>query len=473
MSKNEILGLVQKYEQALKTGKSIYMDADEFEDLIDYYDSADNLDMAKSVLDLALSIHPENSNLILKRAKSMVLEGHYQDALEYMDIYFSEYDFDLYLLKIECYLQLKLKAEAVLLTKIVLDDEDMDQHIILSELGYLYAEADYFDEAITYLKRSIEYNPENIDALGELSYAYEMKDMFANAIDVNNKILDIDPYSYETWVNIGKLYSLQEEFVKAIDAFEFALTINNNDTSLLKLIAHCLSLTDRIDEAIQKFEECLQLNPKDISAYISISECYISIEKYNEALLYLNKGHNIAPNNIEFNVKKAIIYIQLEQFDEASEIIKKGLEIDENSIDLWIVSGELHYQKGEIDNAENYFEKALDSDQENEFLLDKLSNISITKEQYEKAADYLSNLVTLNLNYPNARNKLALVYFELGNKEDFEFCLNSFSDEELKNLLLLFFSEKQVESFGIDRDIFIARLQELQENRLLFKNLKY
>ncbi len=84
------------------------------------------MDKAKSVLDLALSIHPDNANLILKRAKSMVFEGHYQDALEYMDIYFSEYDFDLYLLKIECYLQLKLKAEAALQGRFPVEEKDGD-----------------------------------------------------------------------------------------------------------------------------------------------------------------------------------------------------------------------------------------------------------------------------------------------------------------------------------------------------------
>ena len=46
----DISGLIDKYEDMLYSGKRVYLDADEFEVLFDYYDSIDDIDSAKEII---------------------------------------------------------------------------------------------------------------------------------------------------------------------------------------------------------------------------------------------------------------------------------------------------------------------------------------------------------------------------------------------------------------------------------------
>ena len=285
MAQKDISEIRKGAELYLESGKSVYLDSDEFYELAEYYGTKKNIDSARDVIEAGLSIHPESRALLSKKAKFLVYDGEYHRALKLLNNTFSEYDFDLFLLKIECYLQLGLHAEAYEMVREMLEkEEEEDMDTILSEVGFLYVEADLFDEAILYLEKSLDYNATKTDVLGDLAYSYEMVGNFNAAIVATNKILDIDPYSYEAWVNLGKLYSLQEMFEKAVDAFDFALTINDSDTNVIKLRAHCLSLSGRTEEAIEIFKELLDTRSEDVSVNLLLAECYQSLDMYDEAL---------------------------------------------------------------------------------------------------------------------------------------------------------------------------------------------
>ncbi len=62
MSKKDISILVTKYEQSVESGKPIYLDADEFDELAEYYDSLEKTDVARRIVDAGLTIHPANSS---------------------------------------------------------------------------------------------------------------------------------------------------------------------------------------------------------------------------------------------------------------------------------------------------------------------------------------------------------------------------------------------------------------------------
>lgn len=476
MKEKDVTELVERYKQMLASGKSIYFDAEDFDRLVEYYDSIDEMDEAEALINTGLEIHPDNQQLMLKKAKFMIYDGLYNKALEYLKSLFTEYDLDFYLLKIECLLQLNLYAEACVLTSEAIEKEENDLDILYSELGFVYAGTEHFDDAIMYLEKSLIYkNSEEflLDIYTELSYAYEMKSDFASAIRISNKILDNNPYSYEMWINLGKLYSLQEEYENAIDAFDFAATIADDDSDVLKLKAHCLSLCGRTEEAISIFTNSLEEYPDDESLYYSLSECYFSVEQYDKMLYYLGKYEDIKGEDIEIIAKKAVAYLQKDDMDQALALIVRGLDMDGDNEDINIVAGELYFQSDNYILAENYFLKAYLKNKKNKTLLDRLSVICIAKDDIEKAIVYLERLILIHPDF-QTKIRLSLMYFEIGNKSKFNQQLNSFTEEELKTLALLFFTEEQIsQPSSVGREALIARLNEARECRQLFKNIKY
>ncbi|WP_165022767.1 tetratricopeptide repeat protein [Dysgonomonas sp. ZJ279] len=470
MTFKDISELVRKYEEALELGKSIYLDADDFDELADYFDTNADTDAARDVIDAGLAIHPENTSLLLKKAKFAAYDGEYTEALRLLNS-ITSYDFDSYLVKIECYLQLGLLAEAYALTKEILEEEDTDLDNALAELGFLYVEADYFDEAILYFNKSLEYNSDNVDVLSDLAYAYEMLGDYDAAIVASNKILDIDSYSYEAWVNVGKLHSLKDEFEKAIDAFDFALAINDSDENVLKLKAHCLSLCERVSEAIEIFDGLLLSNPDDTSIYFLLAECYQSLELYEEALAYLDQYEELVGRSTEVVSKRVQILLLQGELDAAFRLIDDQMSNDKDSVDLSIIAGEIKLRQELYDEAEAYLLKVYPDNQEDFHLLDMLAIVNVKKEDYLKAIEYTEQLLDLDPLNLAVKQRLALLYFEINDNEQFNDLLEQFTDKELLSLFRFIYNPHSDEHF--DRDQLIFYLNDARERRTLFKNLKY
>lgn len=466
--------LVERYEEMLNSGKSIYFDAGEFDDLAEYYDAIEATSIAESVVDKGLRIHPSNQQLLLKKAKFIMHKGQYNETLDFLNSHFTGYDLDFYLLKIECLLYLDLYAEAVELTTEAINEETNEEEILYSELGFIYTENDHFDEGINFFQKSLSINANNEEVLTELSYAYEMKNDFDSAIVTCNKLLDINPYSHDIWISLGKLYSLQEKYENAIDAFEFAATIDDCDSDILRLKAHCLSLCGRVEEAIDIFEEQINENPEDPSVYNSLIDCYFSIAEYNKMLFCIDQYEKLNGENIETIAKKAIAFLQKDDFDNTLHYIEKGLGLDAENADINIVAGEYYFQLDNYFLAESFFLNVYNQgNKKNGTLLDKLALINIAQGNIDNAIKYTEELIEITEEDTQIRLRLALLYFETGDKKRFLDYISSLNDGELRHLVSLFFSGEESTLLDMNKEQLINRMSEARECRVLYKNLKY
>lgn len=471
MEERNIIDLLSRYEQMLVTGKSIYFDADEYDELAEYYDKLDDIEAARGIVDMGLSIHPDNESLMLRFGKYLVYDAKYTTALHYLNSRFSSYDFELYLLKIECLLHLDLYAEAYELTAEILRDEDTDLDVILSELGFLYVGAEYYDEAILYFEKSLEYDPANIEVLNDLAYAYEVKADFASAIIVCNQILDADPYSIDSWIMLGKLYSLEEDFEKAIDAFDFALALDETNMLVLKLKAHCLLLSERSEEAVAMLKECISMSPDESHLYLSLAECYMSLEQYGEVLKALLEYENLVGETPESMAKKAHVYLLQGKIDESVEFIDKALNADSDSFDVNMIAGEVYLKLNIPSGAEIFYKKALSLNEDNaEEVLEKLVSVYLRKDEIQNAIECQERLFDITES-AQAQEKLALLYMENGDKENFQATIESFDDESLFSIFSVFYPNDILDIPS--RESILRRLNEAYECRLLYKNIKY
>lgn len=473
MSKNdELQALINRYEQTLAENKSVYFDADQFADIAEYYDNIGDIDAARDLLNIALKIHPENDSLLLKKAKILVYDSEYEAALHILNVVYSGYDYDLYMVKVECFLQLNQYEEAMELVSEILDKEGSEEFpTVLADLGFLYIEADCFTEAITFFEQSLNLKAENVEVLSDLAYAYEMQGDFDKAIETTNLLLDVDAYNYDAWINLGKLYSMQDNYEKAVDAFDFALAINDSDTNIIQLKAHCLSLSNRAMEAMVIFKELLVENPDDTQLYLLLCETYATLELYNEALECLNKYEKLDGATIELALKKASLFYQMDKIAHAQSVLTEAMEKYGRQLDLLVLSGDLKMANEEYLEAELDFKEAYMLESDSFEVINKLAIISITLEKYDEAIKYTEELLLLEPNNILIRQRLALLYIEVDDKEHFNNTLDAFSDQELMELFELFYQPQRPELF--DRELLIASLNEAREMRTLFKNLKY
>ncbi|HBG56608.1 MAG TPA: hypothetical protein DDX07_01200 [Porphyromonadaceae bacterium] len=470
----DITTLVEKYEQMHALGKKMYLDADEFALLAEYYNAGGDNEEAEEVIAEGLKMHPGSPELMLLKVKILVFSEMYEEALDYMRQLSEEDDVELPLLKIEALLHTDRYHEADELINKTLEHELSvdDLYFFITETGYLLNDVDKFDRAIAFLEESMKIDESNTDVIVDLAYAYEMKGNFEKAIEYNNLLLDIDPYSYDGWVNIGKLYSMNGQYDKAIDAFDFALTINEGDTGLLKMKAMALYLNDNAPEAIAIFEKCLQQSPDDESLYDSLLEAYEAMEQYDEMMKLIDKKE-VAFGSTGILAKRAFVYINKGDVEKAEELFLQIPEPEKDTLDYYMLEGELAFQHDDYVQAEVAYMKAALLSEGNEDIIDRLANISVAQEKYEQAAAYLEELLKIAPDFPSAKSRLAFIRFEIGSKEPFDEIMAQFSDEELRSLLNLIMGNEDTDFSGYSRDKILIRLNEARENRVLFKNIKY
>ncbi|NDV77923.1 tetratricopeptide repeat protein [Dysgonomonas sp. 511] len=471
MAEKDISALLEKYKQAQASGRNVYFDADEFIDLIDYFDREEDLDTARIIINMGLGIHPGSTPLLIKKGRLYVYEGDYAAALALLDAV-TEYDFDLYLLRIECYLHQEEYRVAYALSEEMLEKEDTEPlDNVFAELGFLHVEADCFKEAALFFEESLKLVPDNVNVLTDLSYAYEMQGEVQQAIQTTNRLLDIEPYSYETWVNLGKLYSVVEQYSNAIDAFDFALTVNDSDETILKLKAHCLSLSGRTVEAIAVFSDLLVANPDDVSAYFLLTECYQAMEMYDEALSSLRIYEMLEGGSEELYAKKAQLLMFKGDLDKALNVAEAGLVEIPGSMDIQMTKAEILLKQGEYVLAHDMYNRLHRFYPHDSYLSDKLSIISIKAGNFDDAIYYTKSLLESEPDNLAVKERLALLYFEVDDKEAFSALIDGFSDKELASLFDIIYEPEHIENF--DRESLISYLNKARETRSLFKNLEY
>lgn len=473
MKDKNIYDLISRYEQMLVSGKSVYFDASEYDELAEYYDSLDDYETANEIVEIGLTIHPANEQLMLKHARFLTYDAKYEEALAYINMHLSSADdTELYLLKIECTLQLGNSAEALNIANKLLSDTESDLDEVLAELGFVYLDAEDYTTAILFLQKSLEYNPENKDVLSDLIYAYESQNDFASAIKSCNALLDIDPYSFETWTMLGRLYFMSNDIQHAIESLDFALSINDSDIPTLKMKAHCLLLTDRVTDAIEILEQSCQLSPNDEMLYMSLADCYFQLEKFETMLTYIQKHEDLAGETPISLAKKAYIYLRNNKIDTAREAISKALELDPSSYDVNMIAGDLFFEATMPNEAEKYYKTAMDLVDYKEEAMEKLTTIYINNRDFDKAIS-LQKEILKTAPSPLVYEKLALLYMEVGDKDKFEACINNFDEQLLQSFFLLLFPEYQEKMSTIDKVYIRSRLNEAFDSRLLYKNSKY
>ena len=472
----DINDLIQKYEQMRYMDKNIYFDADEFAMLADYYNDFGDTSEAEHIVEIGLGMHPGSSELMIVKAKVLVMAEKYEEAYKYLStIAEDETNVDFLLVRFECLLNLDKTEEANSLLDVVLNGNELDDdelYTFLTEVGYLYNDADKYETAIMLLEKALKMDDSNVEVLVDMSYSYEMLDNIEKSIELNNAILDIDPYLYDAWVNLGKLYSMNQNHSKAIEAYDFALTINDDDVNVLKMKALSHYLNDNVEEAVRIFNECLSDSPDDESLYEALLEGYEAMEQYDEMLKVIDqKEEKFGSKGVL--LQRAHIYLNQERYEEAQEIFNKIPNEDKDSFDYYILKGELAIHNEDYETAETSYILAMMDSPDDEFTINKLANISLEQGNYEKSAEYLELLISLNANFPTAKIRLAFLRFEIGAKEPFDEIMSQFSDEELRELLNLIIVNDETGYSDFDRKKLLTRLNEARENRVLFKNIKY
>ena len=83
---NELSELIEKFENCLSSGEGCFFDSDELLEVIDYYFAIQETNKIKSSIDLALSLYPNEIDLIIRKAQFISQSKSPEEAISFLSL---------------------------------------------------------------------------------------------------------------------------------------------------------------------------------------------------------------------------------------------------------------------------------------------------------------------------------------------------------------------------------------------------
>ena len=316
------------YEESVKSGHPIFLDAEDLTDIIDYYNLMQMDKEAEQTADYALTLFPGASGPITYKVRRCIDENDFEKAEELIEEVFDK-DIDYKYIKAEIFLAKNMPDEAnrILEEAVALADEDdldnslLDATNIMVDYGYFEMANDWINKVED--KSSEDYVELKVKILsnqGEIDKAERLL----------NKLIDKNPYEHKYWNLLSYSQLSNDRISDALTSNEFSLAVSPDNPEGILCKARILSAQFSFEEAVKYYVKYSHIYPNDINCLLQIGYCFMNMSKNEEALnIYLlaeKKAEDDKPMLRMIYENIALAYSHLYKMNESMAYIDK-LEI--------------------------------------------------------------------------------------------------------------------------------------------------
>lgn len=393
-----------RYEDAVRQGEPIYMEADELTDIAEYYMTREREQDADKAITLALALHPDSVDPQVFLARRQLFVGNTQEAWQISHAIIDQEDLEVKYLNAEIFIKEGRYREAVVYLLSVWRnlDEDRDQFLYDSAAIFMdYNQWGYSMMWINRLDRLYPYYPKTRRMKAELMVCMGKYD---RAIPLLNEILDDNPYNQEVWNLLAESQGATEQYAEAIDSAEYVLAIDKENLRALVTKASCLFHMNQPEEAHLLYQKYLQKNPDDTNVLYLDTVCLASAEQYDEALKVVTHALETCtddtPQYVHILVEKAYVESKLHLTEQAvnSLTLAESIHVDNLDCEFSLLKGQILLENGMYDRAVKCFVEALHAtdDKRNTLMM-----IAIAHGECERYSDAVEMMLTIQNSFPD------------------------------------------------------------------------
>lgn len=369
---NEIIQLVERYEKALKKGKSIYLSEEELETIAMFYIETMQLIEAVSVCDYAISQYQYEVSFYNQKAEAYRELGHFEKSLETLEQaeVIAPNEESIQLNKADTYVAMEEFDTAIEVLQTLANKQSESEKIdTYFEIADVYEDWEKYEQAIVYLKKIIAIEPENKMALEQMWFAVNLTENYEDSLTFHKKLTEETPYNYIAWNNLGCAYAGLMLYEKAIEAFEFALAVNPKyEKAYVDCMESCFkneNYLKAIDIGIEALQELPPYTQREF--YLNVGICYDKLEQHFKAREYFRQAIEHTPNFAPAFYEIARSYLLSEEPQKALPIINKAIEYSAMTSKYKLLKAEILMLLNRIDEAEEIWEKVKKDSKGNAF----------------------------------------------------------------------------------------------------------
>jgi len=308
---------------------------------------SNDLELTTECYRKVLEENPLNRDVLVKLAG--ILQAYYpENTDEAIDCYERLLEFDIDKAQIyyelgHLYMNKEDKLNSISAFKLAVEN-DSENPFYNNSLGYAYAKAELYDDAIAHYQKAISLNPDPewtsivCQALGAI-YAGEKGNVEA-AVSTYQAGIILDPNNYDLYIALGDIYMADYDLDKAIHSYCDAVTLNPDEERGYSKLGVALWEKDYLEEALVAYHKAIEINPDNEYSQNNLGILYLDgLEDAEESLEYFEAAINLNPNYTlaYFNAGRAsqkmgFINDAANYYQMAMDLNKLTDELDEDDI---------------------------------------------------------------------------------------------------------------------------------------------
>jgi tetratricopeptide (TPR) repeat protein len=307
-------------------------------------------------------------------------------------------------------------------------------------LGILAAREGRSEDALRFLDRALELNPNYIEALAGRALVLERLGRSAAASPDLKRLALLsvpiaDACSYQPRPPIST-HALEDLKIPRTDDGYLNLALEHHDRGTMdealgameQAIADCPEYADlrwrygqilaemnRREEAVAAFDEALSINPDFIEALLARSLCLVVLERSEDALTSLVRAAGLRPAYADIAYYEGVASLRTGNTREALAPLARALEINPCFWRARFVMGQVHLALGERDRGVAELEDALEH--QPALISERGGTGTGSPDRAGGALEYLGAAVATHPEYPDLRVQLGMAYMDSGQLE--------------------------------------------------------
>ncbi len=238
-------------------------------------------------------------------------------------------------------LKSKFSEAAEILKEYIDENENANAYL---KLGVCYKNLMKNNEAIIYLEKANELQPDDLDILINLASTYAAVKFNGNAIKSYEEVLTIDSTNTFASINLAKLYLEQNKLTEAKHIFEKLLNGDSTNSYYNRQLGYVYQKEENVERAFKFYSRAFELNSADVFTASNLAKILYQKEKPDSAIAIVNKGLKSFPRNTQLLKIKADIYYSQKNYASAVNSIVRIIANGDESAQLYQRLGICYHQ---------------------------------------------------------------------------------------------------------------------------------